>query len=159
LVAERHVESISTATTTNNVPIDVEVQPETAPNAQSDIEVQTQVDDASNIKDEPIPESDIAQHFEAADSESPFEDVPSTSSTKESENTIQLEPEVDFVAPAEEESITQVAAEDLLPKIEAPGETIDSVANVEAPVDVRSEHAAVVETSCTDELAGVILRP
>jgi hypothetical protein len=53
-----------------------------------------------------------------------------------------------------------------LPKIEAPGETIPipenataSVANVEAPVDAQSEHAAGVETSCTNELAEVILPP
>jgi hypothetical protein len=90
-----------------------------------------------------------------------------------------LEPEVDFVAPAEEESstITQVAAENLSPKIESEGpisqtpvETIPipedattSVANVEdqiiAPVDVRSEHAAVIEPSSTDEPTEVILPP
>ena len=160
LVTERHVETISTATETNGVPTDVEVQPETAPNAQNDIEVQTQADDKFNRKDEPIPESDIAHHIETADAESSFEDVP-TLSTKESGNTVQLEPEVDFVAPAEEEpsAITRVVAEDLLPKIEAPGEiTSFVVANVGAPVDVRSEqHSAVVETSCTDELAEVIL--
>ena len=121
-------------------------------------ENQVEIDDTFNI--EPIAESDVAEHIEAAENESPLEDVPSTSSTKESENIIQLEPEVDFAAPAEEESITQVAAGDLLPKIKAPGETIDySVTNVEAPVDIQSEHAAVVETSCTDELAGVFLPP
>ena len=181
LVAE--VETTSTATT-NSVPIDVEDQPdpsssETAPNAQNNIEeVQTQVVDTSDIKDEPIPESDIAQHMEAADTEGPLEDVPA-SSTKESQNTVQIELEDDFVAPAEEEpsAITQVAAEDLLPKIESegpisqtPGETIPileeataAVANVEdqiiPPVDVGSEHAAVIETSSTVELAEVILPP
>jgi hypothetical protein len=175
LVAEREVETIST--TTNDVPIAVEVQPdpissEPEPNAQNDIEIQTQVDDTSNIKDEPIPESDIAQRIEAADAEGPFEDIPA-SSTKESENTIQLEPEVDFVAPAEEEppAITQVPAEDQIESevvisqtpdetIPIPEDAITSVANVDVPVDVRLEqHAAVVETSCTDELAQVILPP
>ena len=179
LIAERQVEITSTATT-NSVPIDVEDQPdpssnETAANAQKDIEGQVQVIDTSDIKDEPIPESDIAQ---AADSESVLEVVP-TSSTKESQNTVQLEPENDFVAPAEEEpsAITQVAAEDLLPKIESEGpisqissETIPileeataAVANVEdqiiPPVDIESAQAAVVETSSTDEHAIVILPP
>ena len=166
-VAERQVETTPTATT-NGGPIAVEIQPdlissETEPNAQEDIEVQTQVDDTFDI--EPIPESDIAQYVEAADTDGSLEDAPG-SSTKESENTVQLEPEVDFVAPAEEEP-SPVAAEDLLPKIEAPGETIailenvtDSAANVETPVDIRSEqHAAVVETSYTDGLAEVILPP
>ena len=179
LEAEPQVETTSTATT-NSVPIDVEVQPdssssETAPNAQKNIEEQIQVDDTSNIKDELILESDIAQHIDTADTEDTLEDVPA-SSTKQSENTAPLEPEVDFVAPAEEEpsAVTQVAAEDLLPKIESEaaisGETIPipedvtaSVADVEgqviAPVDVRSEDAAVVETSRTDELAEVILPP
>ena len=180
LVAERQVETTSTATT-NNVQIDADVQPdpslsETVPNAQQNIEVQTQVDDASNnIKDEPIPQSDIV---EAADTEGPLEDAPA-SSTKQSQDTVQMEPEDEFVAPAEEEpsAIIQVAAENDLPKIECegaisqtPGETIPipedavaSVANIEdqitAPVDVRSEHAAVVKTSCTDELAEAILPP
>ena len=177
LVAERQVETTSTATT-DNVLIDVEIQPdpslnETVPNAQQDIEIQTQVDDASNTKNEPIPKSDIV---EAADTEGPLEDAP-VSSTKQSQDTIEMEPEVDFVAPAEEEpsAIIQVAAENDLPKIEcegaisqSPGETIPipedaiaSVANIEdqiiAPVEDRSEHAAAVETSCTDELAEVIL--
>ena len=180
LVVERQVETTSTAST-NSVPIDVEVQPdpsfnlnETAPDAQKDIEVQTQVDGTSNIKDEPIPKSDIVQHIETA--EVRLEDVPA-SSAKQPQTAVQLEPEVDLVAPAEEEpsAITQVAAENLSPNIESeaaiyqtPGETIPiledataSVANIEdqiiAPVDVRSEHVAVVETSCTDELAEVIL--
>ena len=175
LVAERQVETTSTATT-NSVPIDVDVQPdpslsETAPNAQQDIEVQTQLDDASNIKDELIPKSDVV---EATDTEGRLEDAPA-SSTKQSQDTVQTEPEVDFVAPAEEEpsAITQVAAETDLPKIEyegaisqTPGEIIPiledttaSVTNVEdqiiAPVEVRS----VVETPCTDELAEAILPP
>ena len=179
LVAEHQVETTSTATT-NGVPIDVDAQPdpslsETAPNAQQDIEVQTQVDDASNIKDEPIPKSDIV---EAADTEDPFEDAPA-SSTKLSQDTVQTEPEIDFVAPAEEEpsAITPVAVENVLPKIEGedtisqtPGETIPipedttaSATNVEdqiiAPVEDRSEHAAAVETPCTDELAEAILPP
>ena len=179
LVAERQVEITST-TTTNSVPIDVEVQPdpsssETAADAQRNIEIQTVVD-TSDIKDEPISESDIAQHIEAADSESVLEGVPA-STTKESQNTVQLEPDV-FIAPAEEEpTITQVATENLLPKIESegpisqtPGDTIPiledatvAVANVEdrtiAPVDVGSQHAAVVETSSTDKVAEVILPP
>ena len=181
LVAECGIEATPTATT-NSFPIDTEVQPdpslgETAPNAQKDIEeAQTQVGDTSDIKDEPIPETDIAQHIEAADAESVLEDVPA-SSTNESQNTVRLEPEIDFVAPAEEEpsAITQVAAEDLLPKIESegaisgtPDETIPipddvtaSVANVEdqiiAPVDIESEHAAVVQVSSTDELTEAIL--
>jgi hypothetical protein len=167
--AERQVEATSTA----GVPIDVDVQPdpsasETTPNAQNDIEVQTQVDETSNIKDEPIPESEIVEHIEASDTKRPLEDV-HASSTRESQNTVQLEPEVDLVAPAEEEpsAITQVAAED---QIESEGATIPipedvtaSVANVEdqiiVPVEVRSEHAAVVETSSSDELAEVILPP
>jgi hypothetical protein len=166
--AECQVETTSTATTIG-VLVDVEIQPdpslsETIPDAQKDIEVQTQVDDTSN---KPIPESDVAQHTEAADTESPLEDVLG-SNTNLSQNTVQLEPEVDFVAPAEEEpsAVTQVAAED---QIESEGATIPipedvtvSVGNVEeqiiAPVDVRPEHTAVVETS-TDELAEVILPP
>ena len=180
LVAERHIETSSTAT--KSVPTDAEVQPEpslieTAPNAIE--EVQTQVSD-TNTKDELILESDVAQHIEAADAEleAPLEDV-AASSTKESQSIVQMEPEVDFVALAEEDSlaITQVAAEDLSPKndieeaiSQTPLETIPieedataSVANVEdqiiSPVDVRSEHAAVVETSSTDETAEVILPP
>lgn len=181
LVAERQVETA----TTDGVPIDVEDQPDpsssgTAPNAQRDIEVQTQVDDSSNIKDEPTSESVIAEHVEAANTESALGDVPA-SSAKESQNTVELEPEVDPVAPTEEEpsAITQVAAEDLLPKVESewaisqtpdetipiPEDTTASVAidNVEdqviAPVDARSEHATVDETSSTDELAEVIHLP
>ena len=182
LIAERQVETTSTATT-KSIPIDVEDQPdpslsETPPNTQKDIEeVQTQVDDTSDIK-EPILESDIAQHIEAANTESTPEDVPA-SSTKESQLTVQLEPEVDFVAPTEGEpsAVTQVAAEDLFRKIESegaisqtPGETIPipedvtvPVTNIEdqiiAPVDVRSEHATVVETSSIDELAEDIFPP
>ena len=173
LVAEHQVETTSTAIT-NSVPIDVEVQPdptssETAPNTQKDIEVQTQVDETANIKDVPISDSDTTQHIEATDIESALEDV-LASSTKESHNTVQLEPEDDFVAPAEEEpsAITHVAVEDLLPEIESeaipiPEDVTASVANVEdqiiGSVDVRSEHAAVVETSSTDEPAEVILLP
>ena len=182
LVAEHSVESTSSVTT-NSIPIDVELQPdtsssETAPDAQKDVEVQTQVNDTSNIKDEPILKSDIPQQIEAADTEGPLEDVPA-SSTEQSQDTVQMEPEVDIVAPAEEEpsAITQVAAENLLPKIESedtisqtPDEAIPIskdatafVANAEdqiiAPVDDRSEHAAVVETSSIDELAGAILPP
>jgi hypothetical protein len=177
-VAERQVESTSTATT-KSVPIDVEVQPdpslgETAPNAQKDIEeVQTRVDDAS-IMDEAIPESDIVQHIEAADTE--LEGTPEEVPAKESQNAVQLEPEVGFVAPAEEE-YSAIAQENLSPKIESevaisqtPVETIPisedanpSVANVEdqiiAPVDVRSEHAAVMETSSTNESTEVTLSP
>ena len=91
-----------------------------------------------------------------------------------------MEPEVDFVASAEEESpaIAQLTSENLSPEIESEGaisqtpvvETIPipedataSLANVEdqiiSPVDARSEHAAVVETSSTDETAEVILPP
>ena len=170
LVAERQVETTSMAT--NSIPIDVEVQPdpsssETAPNTQKDIEVQTEVDHTANITDEPIPESDSTQHIEATDTESALEDVP-TSSTKESQSTVQLELEEDFVAPAEEKlsAVNQVAVEDLLPKIEneampIPEDVTASVADIEdqiiAPVDVGSEQAAVVETSSTDELAEAIL--
>jgi hypothetical protein len=184
LVDETQVETTSAATT-NCVSIDVEVQPDpninqTAPNGQEYIEAQIQVDDVtSNIKDEPIPESDsdsdtVAQRIEAsADTEGfPLEDVPA-SSTEQSQNIVQLVPEVDFVAPAEEDplAITQAAAAEILlaPKFESkdaipqtPGETIPipedataSVANVEdqiiAPVDVGSEHAAETET-CTEEV-------
>ena len=168
LVAERQVETNFTATT-DNVPIEAKVQPdpslnETAPNAPKDIEVQPQDDDTSTIKGESIPELDIVQHIEAADAEleDPLEYVPA-SSTKESQSTVQLETEVDFVAPVEEESSTNTQAEDLLPKIESeaipiPEDVTASVINVE-DVDVRSEHAAVVETSSTDTTAEVILPP
>ena len=164
LVAERQVET--TSATTNGVPINVEDQRdpsllEPASNAEEDTEeVQTQVVDTSNIKDEPIPESDVAQHIEAADTDGPLEDA----STKESQITVQLEPDVDSVLPGEGESstITQVATEDLLPKVESedttsqtpvesipvPEDTTAPVADVEeqiiAPVDVGSEHASVV---------------
>ena len=196
LVDEREVESTSLR---KSLPIDEEDQldpslVETVPHAEKDAdEVQTQVDDISNIKDEFISESDVAQHIEATDSkpEGPFENIPASSakessgidqlesqhieaadtegsledaSTKESQITVQLEPDVDSVLPAEEEPLTiaQVAAEDLLPKIESedttsqtpletipiPEDTTTPVADVEeqiiAPVDVRSEHAAVV---------------
>ena len=164
LVAERQVETNSSAT---SIPINEEHQPdpsltETAPDAEKETEeVQTQVDDTSNIKDETIPKSDVAQYVETADTEGPLEDA----STKESQITFQLEPEVDSVLPVEEEpsTITQIAAEDILPKTEsegaaisqAPVETIQipedttaPVADVEeqiiSPVDVRSEPAAVV---------------
>ena len=176
LVAESQVETTSAATT-RSVLIDVDPSlSETSPNAQDDIEeVQAQVDDASNIKDEPIPESNVAQRIEAADT-AHSEEVPA----KESQNVVQLEPEVDFVAPAEEESsvIAQVTAENLSPEIESedaisqtPVETLPipedetaSLANVDdqitAPVDARLEHAAVVvETSPTDEPAEIILPP
>jgi hypothetical protein len=172
VAAENQVEA---AATTDAAPIDVEVQPilnETASNSQKDIGTQTQVDDISDFKDEPIPETEVA------DIEGPLADVP-PSSTKESRSTTQLEPEVDFVAPAEEEAsaITQVEAENILPRIESegvtsqsPDETISaaedataSVANVEeqiiVPVDVQSEHSALVETSSTDKLAEVIHLP
>ena len=88
-----------------------------------------------------------------------------------------MEPEVDFVALAEEDSLAITQAENLSPKNDIEGATSQtplktipiqedataSVANVEdqitiSPVDVRSEHAAVVETS-TDEPAEVILPP
>ena len=124
LLADCHVEITSSATTNGN-PIDVDDQPapsssETALNTQTDIEVQTQADDTSNIKDEVIPKSDIAQHIDSADTGSAPEDVPA-SSTKESQSDVQLEPEVDFIAPTEEEpsAIAQVAADDLLPKVES----------------------------------------
>ena len=157
LVVEPQVETLSP--TTNGVPIDVEDQPdqsssETAPNTQKDIEVQTRVDDTSNIEHEPIPKSDIAQHVEVDDTESALEDAEERHS-----------------------AITQVAAEDLLPKIESEGaipqsvgetisipeDTTAPVDNVEdqiiVPVDLRSEHATVIETSYTDEHAEVILPP
>jgi hypothetical protein len=168
LVDQCQVETTSTATTIR-VPVEVEVQPdpnlsETVPDTQKDIEVQTQVDETSN---KPIPESDVAQHIEAADTESALEDVPG-SNTNPSQNTVQLELEVDFVAPAEEEpsAITQVAVEDQIDSegatIPIPEDVTAPVANVEdqiiAPVDARSEHA-VVETSSTDEPAEVILPP
>ena len=163
LVAERQIETASSAT---SVPVVVEDQRdpgliETAPNAEKNTEeAQIPVDDTSKIKDEPILESDVAQHIEAADTEGPLEDA----STKESQITVQLEPDVDSVLPAEEEplTVTHVAAEDLLPKVERedtnsqtpvetipiPEDTTAPVANVEeqniAPVDVRSEPAAIV---------------
>ena len=137
----------------------------TVPNAEKDTEeVQSLVDDTSNIKDEPIPKPDVVQHIDAADTVGPLEDA----STKESQITVHLEPDVDVVAPVEEEpsTISQITAEDLLPKIESenaaisqtplettitPEDTTASVANVEdqiiVPVDVRSDHAAVVVES------------
>lgn len=115
---------------------------------------------------------------ETANIEDPLEIIPA-SRTKESQSTTHLEPEVDFVAPPEEEApaITQVEAANLLPRTESedaisqsPDETIiipedaaTSVTNVEdrivEPVDVHSEHTTVVETSRREELAEVILSP
>jgi hypothetical protein len=169
LVAE--IETAPTATT-NNVPVDTEVQPDpsssaTVPNAPKDTEkVESQVDEPIS---ESNSESNIVQHINAADAEfeDHLEDVPALN-TKESENAVQLEAEVDFVAPAEEGSSTIVQAEDLLPKIESEAIPIledltASVTNVEdqiiAPVDVRSEHAALAGTSSTDKPAEVILPP
>ena len=174
--AEPQVETASTATT-KSVATDMENQPdsdsnETALNAEKEIEeVPTQVDDTSNIKGEPIHESDVVQHIETGDSE--LEDVPSPR-TKESQNTFQLEPEADFVAPAEQEpsAMTEVAAEHISPNIESeeaisrasgeiipiPEESSPPVANVEdqiiAPVDVRPE-----QVSSTDKPAEVIVPP
>ena len=168
LAAERQVETTSTVTT-KSVPVDAEDQPdpslsETALNAQKYIGIQKQVDNTSNINSESIPESDIV---EAADAEleGPREEVPA-SIMKDSQRAVQLESEVGFVAPAKEESLTITQAEDLSPKIESeaipiPEGVTASVTNIEdqivAPVDVRSEHAAVVETSSTDERTEVIL--
>ena len=177
--AEPQVERAATATT-KSIAIDMEEDQtdsglnETTPNAEKDIEgVPTQVDDISNTKDEPIRESHIVQYIDAGDSEleGPVEDVPAPS-TKESLNTVRLEPEADFVAPAEEEpsAITQVAAENLSPKIESeeaisrasddiipvPEDATAPVANVEdqiiVPVDVRPE-----QVSSTDKPAEVIV--
>ena len=167
LVDERQVET----TSATSVPIDEDqLEPssiETAPNTEKDTEeVQTQAD----IRDELIPESDVAPHTEAADSEGPLEEK--DASTKESQITVQLEPDVDSVPTEEEPStITQVAAEDLLPKIESEGAAISQapletipipeeatapVADVEeqiiAPVDVRSEHVAVVAHGVENEV-------
>ena len=170
---------IATATA-EGIPTDVEYQPdsgsnETAPIAEKDIEeVQIQSDDTSNIKDELIPESDVVQHVEAGDSEleGRVEDVPSPS-MKESQNTVQLEPEADFVALAEEEpsAITHGAAEHLSPNIEneeaisrasdeiipIPEESTPPVANVEdeiiVPVDVPEQ------VSSPDKPAEVIVPP
>ena len=178
--AEAQVE-IATTATTKSIATDMEDQTdsgsnETAPNAEKDIEgVPTQVDETSNIKDEPIPGSHIVQYIEAGDSEpeGPVEDVPAPS-TKESLNTVQSEPEADFVAPAEQEpsAITQVATEYLSPKIESeeaisrasdeiipvPEDATTSVANVEdqiiVPVDGGPE-----QVSSTDKPAEVIVPP
>ena len=138
LVAEPQVETAPPATT-NSFPIDVEVHhdpslSETAPEVQKDNEAQTQVDGASNIKDEPISRSDIV---EAADAEAPLEDV-SASSTKQYQDTVQLEPKIDFVAPAEEEVESSPAAQgnvtDAAPitteAITEVGETVDVLAQV-----------------------------
>ena len=154
LLAEYKVETTSTAVT-KIVPIDADVQfdsslSETAPSAQKDIEeVEIQVGD-TDIKDIPTHESDVAQHIEAADTEvdGPPEEVPA--------KDFQVESEVDFVAPAEDEPSAIAQSEGLLPEIEIeaipiPEDAIASVTNVEdqvtAPVDVRSDHAAVVEIS------------
>ena len=154
LLAEYKVVTTSTAVT-KIVPIDADVQfdsslSETAPSAQKDIEeVEIQVGD-TDIKDIPTPESDVAQHIEAADTEvdGPPEEVPA--------KDFQVESEVDFVAAAEDEPSAIAQSEGLLPDIEIeaipiPEDAIASVTNVEdqvtAPVDVRSDHAAVVEIS------------
>jgi hypothetical protein len=130
-------------------------------------------EDVSNM-DEVVPEATDA----TANIEDPLESIPA-SRTKDSQSTTQLEPEVDFVAPPEEEApaIIQAEAENLLPRTEredaishSPDETIiipedaaTSVTNVEErivePVDVQSEHATMFETSRTEEHAEVIPSP
>ena len=79
LVAESQVETTSAATT-RSVPIDVDPSlSETSPNAQEDIEeVQAQVDDASNIKDEPVPESNVAVVGEETEGQFEIESSPAT---------------------------------------------------------------------------------
>ena len=112
--------------------IKTEVKPsETAPNTHKDIEVETQVDDSYNIKHEPIPESDITHHIEAADIEGPFEDVPA-SRMKDPPTTTQLDPE----APEEEKPfvISQVETDSLPPRIEnedAPSQTLGEIGVLE----------------------------
>ena len=111
----------------------VEVQPdpspsETAPNIHKDIEVETQVDDSSNIKHESIPESDITYHIEA-ESEGPLKDAP-VSSMKVAQT--QLDPE----APEEEKPsvISQVETDSLPPRIEnedAPSQTLGKIGVLE----------------------------
>ena len=104
LVAESQVEITSAATT--SVPIDVEDQSdpslsETSPNAQKDIEeVQTQVDDAFNIKDEPIPESNVAVVGEEMEGQMEIESSPATQAVGLSSVT--------DVAPTTTEAITEV---------------------------------------------------
>ena len=140
---------------------------------QLDIPDAGESDRTAEVEPQIIPA--IIEEIPAQMEEGPVEDVP-TSSTKESENTAQLEPEVDLVASAGEETsaITQVAAEDQIESeivisqsssetIPIPEDVTAPVAIVEeqiiGPVEVRSEHAAVVETSSTDGLAGVDLPP
>lgn len=178
--AENQVETTSLATTDGPIIVEAQLGPslsETTPHSQRDIEIPTQVGDTFNIKDKPIPESDVAHHIEDAGIEGPLEDGPA--STTKAQNTVQLEPDADPVAPAAKEpsAITQVDAENLLPRVESEGATSQrsdetmpipkdiaaSVPSVEdqivAPVDVQSEHATVVETSYTDELTEVVLLP
>lgn len=59
-------------------PIDVQIQPvtETPSNTQDDIKVETQVDDTSNFKNEPTPESDTTNHIQDADIEALEGSVP-----------------------------------------------------------------------------------
>ena len=166
LLAESQIGTSSTAAT-KSVPIDAEVQSdsglsENAPSAQKDIEVETQVDD-TNIKDVPTSELDDVQHIEVADNE--LDRLPEEAPAKESQNAVQLESGVDFVAPTEEKSSAIAQSEGLLPKIESEAipDLTASETNVEdhiiAPVDIRSDHAAVVEISSTDEPAEVVLPP
>ena len=178
--AENQVENTSLATTDGPVIVEAQLglsSSETTPHFQRDIEIPTQVDDTFNNKDKAIPESDVAHHIEDAGIEGSLEDGPA--STTKAQNTVHLEPDVELVAPAAEEpsAITQVDAENLLSRIESEGaasqrsdgtmpfpkDATASVPSVEdqivAPVDIQLEHAAVVETSCTDELTEVVLLP
>ena len=105
LAAESQVETTSVATI--SVPIDVEDQPdpnlsETSPNAQKDIEeVQTQVDDAFTIKDEPIPESNVAVVGEKTEGQMEIESSPATQAVVGPSS-------VTDVAPTTTEAITEV---------------------------------------------------
>ena len=102
LVAESQVETTSAATT-RSVPIDVDASlSETSPNAHEDIEeVQTQVDDASIIKDEPIPGSNVAVVGEETEGQIEIESTPATQAVVGPSS-------VTDVAPTTTEAITEV---------------------------------------------------
>ena len=102
LVAESQVETTSAATT-RSVPIDVDASlSETSPNAHEDIEeVQTQVDDASIIKDEPIPGSNVAVVGEETEGQIEIESTPATQAVVGPSS-------VTDVAPTTSEAITEV---------------------------------------------------
>ena len=133
--AESQVEAASVPTI-QGASADMEVQPDPSltevASTHNDIEVETQVDDASNINDELIPELDDAHHIEAAGTKSFLED--SASGTKESQTTAPLAPEIDLVTSAKEApSIINLLSSEVGVS-QGPGETIPIPENGTAPV-------------------------